>query len=256
MRFDVLTLFPRIFDGYLGESLLHKAIEAGLVQVHTHDIRDWSRDKHRKVDDRPFGGGPGMVLQVEPIVDCVEAVSRQAETAGRLVMLTPQGRRLTQSVVEELAEEPRLILLCGRYEGFDQRVIDLLQPDELSIGDYILNGGETAAMVMIDAVVRLIPGVLGDEQSSVDDSFSHGDRLLEFPHYTRPRVFRGLETPPVLLSGDHQAIARWRREQSYLRTEQRRADLLPDSTESATGTTSDPQTPTLSKDSRDEPRAD
>jgi tRNA (guanine37-N1)-methyltransferase len=226
MRFDVLTLFPAIFGGYLGQSLLSKAIEAGRVNVHLHDIRAWSRDKHNKVDDRPFGGGPGMVLKVEPVVECVEAVQSQGESPGHLVLLSPQGRKLTQPVVKELAERDRLVLLCGRYEGFDQRVIDILQPDEISIGDYILNGGEVAAMAVIDAVVRLVPGVLGDEQSSVDDSFSTDEGWLEFAQYTRPREFRGLKVPDILLEGNHDQIARWRKEQSYQRTRQRRADLL------------------------------
>lgn len=229
MRFDILTLFPEIFSGYVGQSLLKKAIDRGLTRVDLHDIRAWSKDvKHHKVDDRPFGGGPGMVIMVEPVVECVDAVQRLEEQPGHLVMLTPQGRRLTQKVVEELAAKPRVLLLCGRYEGFDQRVVDILQPDEVSIGDYVLNGGEVAAMAVIDAVIRLIPGVLGDEQSSVDDSFSEGNRLLEFGQYTRPREFRGHAVPDVLLSGDHQEIARWRREQSYLKTRQRRADLLTD----------------------------
>lgn len=226
MRFDVLTLFPEIFTGYLGQSLLKKAIDAGLVSVHTHDIRAWSREKHQKVDDRPFGGGPGMVLKVEPVVECVEAVQAQAPDAARLVLLTPQGRRLDQRLVEELSGEQRLILLCGRYEGFDQRVIDILKPTEISVGDYILNGGEVAAMVMIDAVVRLVPGVLGDEESNQCDSFSSGNRLLEFGQYTRPREYRGHCVPEVLLSGDHGEIARWRQEQSYLKTRERRADLI------------------------------
>jgi tRNA (guanine37-N1)-methyltransferase len=191
-----------------------------------HDIRAWSRDKHNKVDDRPFGGGPGMVLKVEPVVECVETVQSQGEAPGHLVLLSPQGRKLTQPVVKELAERDRLVLLCGRYEGFDQRVIDILQPDEISIGDYILNGGEVAAMAVIDAVVRLVPGVLGDEQSSVDDSFSTDEGWLEFAQYTRPREYRGLKVPDVLLEGNHDQIARWRKEQSYQRTRQRRADLL------------------------------
>jgi tRNA (guanine37-N1)-methyltransferase len=226
MRFDVLTLFPDMFPGYLSQSLLSKAIHRGLVQVHLHDIRQWSRDLHHRVDDRPFGGGPGMVLQVQPVVECVEAVQQQAKPAGRVVLLTPQGRRLTQAVVEELARQQRLIMLCGRYEGFDQRVIDILRPEEVSIGDYVLNGGEVAAMVVIDAVIRLVPGVLGHEDSNRDDSFSEGNRLLEFAQYTRPREYRGHEVPEILLSGNHEAIARWRREQSYQRTQQRRADLL------------------------------
>jgi len=226
MHFDVLTLFPQIFAGYLGQSLLKKAVDRGLVQVRVHDMRAWSRDKHHKVDDRPYGGGPGMVLRVEPVVECVEAVQREADP-GHVVLLTPQGRRLSQVLVEELAVKPRLILLCGRYEGFDQRVIDLLRPEEVSLGDYVLNGGEVAAMVVIDAVIRLVPGVLGDEASPQDDSFSTGNRLLECAQYTRPRTYRGLQVPEVLLSGDHAEIARWRREQSYLKTRQRRADLLP-----------------------------
>lgn len=226
MRFDVLTLFPGIFDGYLGQSLLKKAIEKGLVDVQRHDIRAWTRDKHHKVDDRPFGGGPGMVLKVEPVVECVEAVQQMAPSPGRLIMLSPQGRKLTQDVVKELAQRDRLLLLCGRYEGFDQRVVDILQPDEISIGDYILNGGEVAAMAIIDAIVRLVPGVLGDEQSSQDDSFSTDEGWLEFGQYTRPREYRGHVVPEVLISGNHEEIARWRKEQSYRKTRQRRADLL------------------------------
>ena len=226
MRFDVLTLFPELFSGYLGQSLLHKAIQRGLVAVHIHDIRRWSTDKHHKVDDRPFGGGPGMVLRVEPIVEAVEAVQAQAERPGHVVMLTPQGRRLTQPLVEELAMAGRLILVCGRYEGFDQRVVDILQPDEISIGDYVLNGGEVAAMVVIDAVVRLVPGVLGHEDSNVEDSFSQGNRLLEFAQYTRPREYRGHEAPAVLLNGNHEEIERWREDDSRRRTLERRKDLL------------------------------
>jgi tRNA (guanine37-N1)-methyltransferase len=226
MRFDVLTLFPAIFDGYLGQSLLKKAIDANLVDVRLHDIRQWSRDKHHKVDDRPFGGGPGMILQVEPVVECVEAV-QQITVPGHLVVLSPRGRTLNQTMVEELAAKPRLLLLCGRYEGLDERVFDILQPDEISIGDYVLNGGEAAAMVIIDACIRLIPGVLGDEESSQHDSFSSGNRLLEFPQYSRPREYRGHAVPEVLVSGNHEQIARWRREQSYLSTRKRRTDLLP-----------------------------
>ena len=226
MRFDVLTLFPEIFSGYLGQSLLKKGIDAGLLSVQLHDIRRWTTDKHQKVDDRPFGGGPGMVMKVEPVVDCVEAVQKLAEPAGRLVLLSPQGKRLDQAEVQRLSAEPRLVLVCGRYEGFDQRIIDVLQPDEISIGDYILNGGEAAAMVVIDAVIRLIPGVLGDEQSSQDDSFSTESGQLEFPQFTRPREYRGRTVPEVLLSGDHGEIARWRQEQSYLKTRERRQDLL------------------------------
>jgi tRNA (guanine37-N1)-methyltransferase len=226
MRFDVLTLFPAIFEGYLGQSLLKKAIDAGLVSVELHDIRRWSRDKHHKVDDRPFGGGPGMILQVEPVVESVEAVQNMAPQPGHLILLSPQGRKLDQQVVEELATRERLVLLCGRYEGFDHRVTEILKPDEISIGDYVLNGGEVAAMAVIDAVIRLVPGVLGDDASSAGDSFSSGNRLLEFAQYTRPREYRGHEVPEVLLNGNHEEIARWRREQSYLNTRRRRADLL------------------------------
>jgi len=222
MRFDVLTLFPEILSGYMSQSLLKLAIERGIVDVQTHNIRDWSTDmKHHKVDDRPFGGGPGMVLMVEPVVNCVEAVRTKCDDRGHLVMLTPQGRRLTQSVVEELAQHKRLVLLCGRYEGFDERVRQLLEPDEISVGDFILGGGEVAAMLILDAVVRLVPGVLGDERSSAEDSFSGEERLLEFAQYTRPREFRGLSVPDILLSGDHAAIARWRRQQQIERTQLR-----------------------------------
>ncbi len=226
MQFDVLTLFPEIFTGYLGQSLLKKALDAGLVSVQLFNLRDWTTDKHHQIDDRPFGGGPGMVIKVQPVVEAVEQVRAGGPTAARVVLLTPQGRTLTQPVVEQLSSEHRLILLCGRYEGFDQRIMDILHPDEISIGDFVVNGGEVAAMVLIDALIRLVPGVLGDEQSSVDDSFSSGNRLLECAQYTRPREYRGHAVPEILLSGDHEAIARWRKEQSYARTQQRRADLL------------------------------
>ncbi len=232
MRIDVLTLFPEIFSGYQSQSLLKLAIDRGLVQIHLHNIRDWAKGKHREVDDRPFGGGPGMVLKPEPVVECVEEVQRKASCPGRLLLLTPQGRRLDQPMVEQLAgdapAQQRLLLLCGRYEGFDQRVIDLLEPEEVSVGDFVLNGGEVAAMTVIDTVIRLVPGVLGDEKSSVEDSFSRGNRLLEFAQYTRPREYRGLEVPEVLLSGDHPAIAAWRTENSLERTKQRRSDLIAD----------------------------
>lgn len=226
MRFDVLTLFPEMFSGYLGQSLLKLAIERGLVEVHLHDIRDWADDKHRTVDDRPFGGGPGMVLKVKPVVECVEAVEAAAAPKGHLVMLTPQGERLNQRIVNELAGQERLLLLCGRYEGFDERIREILEPQEISIGDFVLNGGEVAAMAVIDAVVRLVPGVLGDEDSNRQDSFSGERPLLEFAQYTRPREFRGHQVPEVLLSGDHERIAEWRRRQSLERTAARRADLL------------------------------
>jgi len=263
MRFDILTLFPDMFPGYLGQSILNKSIERGLVEIHVHNMRDWATGKHHKIDDTPYGGGAGMVLMVDPVVRCVRDVQSLAETKGTVILLTPSGRRLDQVLVEKLAgvtkavefengeqtefdndnnkhnekEETnfesiqhdsaaRLIVLCGRYEGFDQRVIDILKPLELSIGDYILNGGEVAAMVLIDSLVRMIPGVLGDENSNVDDSFSRGNRLLEYPHYTRPQEFEGLVVPEILLSGNHQEIERWRTEQSLQKTKQRRADLL------------------------------
>ena len=226
MRIDVVTLFPEIFSGYLDQGLLKKAIDRSLVDIQLHDLRAWSTDKHQKVDDRPFGGGPGMVLQVQPVIDCVEHVQKLEKTPSQVIMLTPQGKPLDQPLVEQLADQPRQILLCGRYEGFDQRVIDLLDPLEISIGDYILNGGEVAAMVVIDAVIRLLPGVLGDERSAIEDSFSSGNRLLEGPQYTRPRQYRGYDVPEVLLSGDHEAIAQWRKEQSEKKTRQERADLI------------------------------
>jgi tRNA (guanine37-N1)-methyltransferase len=224
VRFDVLTLFPQIFDSFVSESLLSKAIAAGLVQVHTHDIRHWTDNKHQRVDDRPFGGGPGMLIQVQPVVDCVEAVQALTDPLGQLLLMSPQGQVLKQSMLQQLAQLPRILLLCGRYEGFDQRVIDILQPREISLGDFVLNGGEVAAMAVIEGVIRLVPGVLGDEQSSMQDSFSDGD-LLEFPQYTRPREYRGHAVPEVLLSGNHQEIAAWRNQQRRQRTAQRRPDV-------------------------------
>ena len=226
MRFDVVTLFPEMFPGYLSQSLLNKAIESGLVSVNVHNLRNWTKDKHLSVDDRPFGGGPGMVLKVDTTVECVEDVQTQDDSPAHVVALTPSGRRLDQRIVEELATKQRIMLLCGRYEGFDQRVFDILKPDELSIGDYIINGGEVAAMVTIDAIIRLVPGVLGDERSNKEDSFSSENRLLEFAQYTRPREYRGHEVPEILLSGDHPRIAKWREKQSMDRTKERRADLL------------------------------
>src|SRR3954451_5071222 len=226
MRIDVLTLFPEMFSGYLGQSLLKRAMDAGIVDVRVHNIRDWAQGKHRQVDDRPFGGGPGMVLRPEPVVESVEAVQGQADKPGHLVLLTPQGRKLDQRIVEELVERGRLVLVCGRYEGVDQRAIDLLEPDEISIGDYILGGGEVAAMVLVDAVVRLVRGVLGDEESNKQDSFSGDPPLLEFAQYTLQREYRGLTVPEVLMSGNHPDIARWREQQKIERTRERRSDLL------------------------------
>lgn len=222
MRFDILTLFPEIFDSFLGESLLKKAIDAKLLEVHRWNMRDWSKSKHNKVDDRPYGGGPGMVLKPDLVCDCVEAVQGKCDEPGRIVLLTPAGERLTQPVVERLAEHKRLILLCGRYEGFDDRVRLAINPLEISIGDFVCNGGEVPAMVLIESVMRLIPGVLGDEQSSAEDSFSQPG-WIEYPQYTRPPEFRGMKVPDVLLRGNHREIAEWRREQARLRSEARKA---------------------------------
>ena len=226
---DVLTLFPGLFDGFLGESIVKRAIEHGLIRVRLRDIRDWAEGKHKQVDDRPFGGGPGMVLMAPPVVAAVEAVQGMDATPGRLLAMTPQGRRLDQAWVRELAKERRIVLLGGRYEGFDERILETLGPEQLSIGDYVLSGGEVAAMVVIDAVTRLIPGALGDLESASDESFGP-DGHLEYPHYTRPREFRGLSVPDVLLGGNHAAIESWRREQSRLRTADRRRDLIRDDT--------------------------
>ena len=224
MRFDVLTLFPELFSGYVSESILKLAIQRGLVQVHLWNIRDWATGKHKQVDDRPFGGGPGMVMMPGPVFDCVEAVQTMSDPGevGDLIMLTPAGERLTQRGVEELATKKRLLLLCGRYEGFDERIRLGLKPREISAGDFVTNGGEVPAMLVIDAVIRLIPGVLGDEQSAADESHSEEGRL-EYPQYTRPREFRGMTVPEVLLSGDHGAVAAWRRQQSELRSRERKA---------------------------------
>ena len=217
MRFDVLTLFPEIFSGYLTQSILKLALDRGLTSIHLWNIRDWATSKHKSVDDRPFGGGPGMVLMCEPVYAAVEDVQQRAAPAGQVIMLTPAGKRLTQTVVRELAQYPRLLLLCGRYEGFDERIRLGLKPVEISIGDFVCNGGEIPAMVLIDTVIRLIPGVLGDEESAVDESHNQTGRL-EYPQYTRPREFRGMTVPDVLVSGNHVAIAQWREQQSKWRS--------------------------------------
>jgi len=217
MRFDVLTLFPEIFQGYLTQSILRLALEKGIVEIHLWDIRDWAKGKHRSVDDRPFGGGPGMVLMPEPVVDAVEAVQSKAPEPGLLVMLTPSGERMTQSVVRDLAGHSRILLLCGRYEGFDERIRLGLKPREISVGEFVCNGGEVPAMVVIDTVIRHVPGVLGDADSVKEESHTDPGRV-EYPQYTRPRVFRGMEVPEVLVSGNHQEVARWRREQSEARS--------------------------------------
>jgi tRNA (guanine37-N1)-methyltransferase len=222
MRFDVVTLFPEMFSGYLSQSLLKLAIDNKLVEIHLWNLRDWAKGRHKSVDDRPFGGGPGMVIMCEPVFDCVESVQAQGTEPGLLVLLTPAGRRLDQKFVQELSTHKRLVLLCGRYEGFDERIRLGLKPVEISVGDFVCNGGEVPAMVVIDTVVRYVPGVLGDPASLEEESHSE-EGLLEYPQYTRPRVFRGMEVPDILMSGNHPAVARWRREQSEARSRQRRA---------------------------------
>ena len=224
MRIDVLTLFPEMFSGPLQASILGRAIESGLVEVILHNIRDYAEDKHHVVDDYPFGGGPGMVMKPEPLFAAAEAVAEMHAAKGHVVLLTPQGRLLTQSIGDELSRRERLILVCGHYEGVDERVRGHLVDDEISIGDYVLSGGELPAMVLIDVVVRRLPGALGSEESLTEESHAQG--LLEYPQYTRPAEFRGWQVPEVLLSGHHAQIAAWRRQQSILRTALRRPDLL------------------------------
>ncbi len=224
MRLDILTLFPGIFSGFLNESIPKIAQEKKAIDLHLHNIRDWSLNKHAKVDDRPFGGGPGMVMTCQPLVDAVEAVRTMAPEPGRLVFLTPEGKRFNQTVAREFAEDKRLILVCGRYEGFDERIFELLQPERVSLGDYILSGGEVAAMAIADAVIRLLPDVLGCSDSAEADSFT--TPVLDHPHYTQPVEFRGLVVPEVLRSGNHAAINAWRHQQALDRTRQFRPDLL------------------------------
>ena len=221
MKIDVLTLFPAMFAGPLDESIVKRAREAGLLDLKIHNLRDWTHDRHKTVDDRPFGGGPGMLLKVEPLFEAVESLQREKT---KVILLSPSGRKFTQEIARELAQSEDLLLVCGSYEGFDERVREALADDELSIGDYVLTNGALPAMVVIDAVARLLPGVLGDDESSHDESFSHG--LLEYPQYTRPAEFRGMKVPEVLLSGNHAEIEKWRREQAKLRTEKQRPDLL------------------------------
>jgi tRNA (guanine37-N1)-methyltransferase len=221
MKIDVLTLFPAMFAGPLDESIVKRAREAGLLDLKIHNLRDWTHDRHKTVDDRPFGGGPGMLLKVEPLFEAIESLQREKT---KVILLSPSGRKFTQEIARELAQSEVLLLVCGSYEGFDERVREALADDELSIGDYVLTNGALPAMVVIDAVARLLPGVLGDDESSHDESFSHG--LLEYPQYTRPAEFRGMKVPEVLLSGNHAEIEKWRREQAKLRTEKQRPDLL------------------------------
>ena len=223
MKFDVLTLFPDMFTSYLKEGILGRAVERGLVDVALLNIRDFATGPHRTVDDRPYGGGEGMVMKAGPIFRALESVER-LEGRGPVVLFSPQGKTFTQDMAWDMVEWKQLIFVCGRYEGVDERVRSTCIDMELSIGDYVLNGGELAAMVVIEAVSRLIPDVLGGERSNLEDSFENG--LLEYPHYTRPRVFKDLEVPPVLLSGDHEKIRLWRKKQSLKRTRARRADLF------------------------------
>lgn len=235
MRFDILTLFPGLFDSIFQESIVSRAIEAGLIEIQVHNIRDYAPGKHRVTDDAPYGGGGGMVMKVEPIAYALEAIvdpellARQKAsgiTEVPVIVLTPAGRRFDQVQARALERQGRIVLICGRYEAIDQRVVDLFATDEVSLGDFVLSGGEIPAMAIVEAVTRLVPGVLGDMRAIVEDSFSQG--LLEGPHYTRPPEFRGLGVPEVLLSGDHARVARWRRHQALLRTLGRRPDLLAD----------------------------
>ena len=222
MKIDVLTLFPEMFAGPLDESIVKRARAAGLLDLSIHNLRDCTHDRHRTVDDKPFGGGPGMLLKPEPIFEAAEHLAR-GET--RVILLSPSGRKFNQSLARELAPEKHLVLICGSYEGFDERVREALADDDLSIGDYVLTNGALPAMVIIDAVIRLLPGVLGDDESSRDESFSPGLPGLEYPQYTRPAEFRGMKVPEVLLSGNHAEIARWRSEQARNRTQEQRPDM-------------------------------
>jgi tRNA (guanine37-N1)-methyltransferase len=221
MKIDVLTLFPAMFAGPLDESIVKRARDTGLVDLKIHNLRDWTHDRHKTVDDRPFGGGPGMLLKPGPLFEAIESLRREKT---RVVLLSPAGRPFQQAIACELAQMEDLLLVTGHYEGFDERVREALADDELSIGDYVLTNGALPAMVVIDAVVRLLPGALGDDESSRDESFSHG--LLEYPQYTRPAEFRGMKVPDVLVSGHHAEIEKWRREQAKRRTKERRPDLM------------------------------
>ncbi|MHC4155177.1 MAG: tRNA (guanosine(37)-N1)-methyltransferase TrmD [Planctomycetota bacterium] len=224
MRIDILTLFPEMFESPLAHSIIKRACEADIVEITLTNVRDFTSDKYRKVDDKPYGGGPGMVMMAQPVFDAFEHVEGLCGEKGRIILLTPQGQRFTQEKAVELSKEDRLIFISGRYEGFDERIRVGLDAEQISAGDYVLSGGELAAMIVVDAVVRLLPGALGDEDSSKDDSFSAG--LLEYPQYTRPEVFRGMKVPDILLSGDHGKIAEWRRQQALERTKRWRPDLL------------------------------
>ena len=223
LRIDILTLLPEMFDGFCSTSIIGRAVQRHLAEIHLTNIRDFATDAYGSVDDAPFGGGPGMVLMCGPVFDAVEAVQAQTEPRGIVIMLTPQGRPLNHELVGELSGRERLILLAGHYEGFDERIRENLVDMEVSIGDFVMSGGEVAAMALVDAVIRTLPGALGDDGSLAEESFSNG--LLEYPQYTRPREFRGMKVPEVLLSGDHAKISQWRLEQASLRTKQRRPDL-------------------------------
>ena len=223
MKFHILTLFPAMFEGPFHESIIRRAMDEGLINLRLHDIRDYAVDKHKSADDYPYGGGAGMVMKVEPLAACIEAVKRDV-AVGRVILTTPRGRPFNQTIAGDLAKEEALLIICGRYEGVDERVRELFVDDEISLGDFVMTGGELAAMVIVDAVTRLIPGVLGSSDSAACDSFSDG--LLEYPQYTRPADFRGVKVPEVLLSGNHQEIARWRRREAIRRTLAVRPDLL------------------------------
>jgi tRNA (guanine37-N1)-methyltransferase len=224
MRIDILTLFPEMFDSPLNFSIIKRARQSGLVEIVLSNIRDFAKDNYRKVDDKPYGGGPGMVMMCQPILDCLEYVQKLDSRPYRVVLLTPQGKKFDQVLAKELAAEQRIILIAGHYEGFDERIKILSGAEEISIGDYVLSGGELPAMVIVDAVVRLLPGALGDETSADNDSFSTG--LLEYPQYTRPEDFKGLKVPSVLLSGNHKEIEKWRKQQALEKTKLNRPDLL------------------------------
>ena len=223
MKIDILTLFPGMFAGPLDESIVGRARTAGILELRIHNLRDWTHDRHKTVDDTPYGGGPGMVLKPEPLFEAVEALRAERGAGLKVILTSPSGRVFTQEVARELAREESVLLVCGSYEGFDERVREHLADDELSIGDYVLTNGALPAMVIVDAVTRLLPGALGDDASSQEESFSHG--LIEYPHYTRPADFRGWGVPEILQSGNHAAIERWRRVQAMKRTAERRPDL-------------------------------
>jgi tRNA (guanine37-N1)-methyltransferase len=224
MRIDVLTLFPEMFESPLAHSIIRRAQESNAVEIVLSNIRDFAADNYRKVDDKPYGGGPGMVMMCQPVFDCYETVKAQSTDKPRVIMMTPQGRKFDQQMARELSREKRLMLIAGRYEGFDERIREGLDAEQVSIGDYVLTGGELPAMVIIDAVVRLLEGVLGDDASALDESFSDG--LLEYPQYTRPEVYRDMRVPEILLSGDHGKIAQWRKGKSLERTKKWRPDLI------------------------------